>query len=517
MNLIKTRQSDLTFILLLILGIISLVFSGGFKTVEADEIQNGTETVTVYAAAGTMTTLQQAADAYEAQTQRKVVINFASSSTLARQLTAGAEFDVFLSANSKWMDHVQEKGLIANDTRRDLLTDKLALVTPIGKTSDPDRTNRSIQEILLSSGGSIAIGDPEHVPCGVYAKEALTAMGCWENIQERIVPAASVRVAQQYIESGQCELGIVYYSGASQSDKVNIIDIIDPSLHAPIQFCAAAAVNSTNGNDFLDFLKRPAAERIFLDAGFSTVPMVPLEPDHNTSFTTPVFHANEKQAFMISLKVAATCTLVVAAPGILLGCLLARKSFPGRSVVNALVHLPMVIPPVVIGYLALAGLGKNSLLGGFLYETFGISFAFTWLGAVFVSAVMGFPLLVRSVKTAVEMIDSRYTDAANTLGSGPVRTFFTVIIPLAGPGIFAGLILAFARSLGEFGATAMFAGNIPGKTQTLSLAIFNFTQIPGAESSAMRLAGLSILLSLAAMLGSELLAHRMKSLLGAHR
>jgi len=264
----------------------------------------------------------------------------------------------------------------------------------------------------------------------------------------------------------------------------------------------------------LAYLCGSEAGQLFSDAGFTTLSHTDSifsadKNNHSSSFLSPTFDVDEWKAFLISVKVAAACVLVVATPGILLGYLLATRSFPGRSLVNACVHLPLVIPPVVTGYLALSIFGKNTPIGSFLEKTFGISFAFNCVGAILVAAIMGFPLLVRSVKTAVEMVDRRYRFAANILGAGPVRTFFTITLPLAGPGILAGLVLAFARSLGEFGATAVFVGNIPGETQTLSLAIYNFMQIPGAESSAMRLVVISTVISLAAMLASELLLQRM--------
>lgn len=474
---------------------------------------NSTEkSVTVFAAAGTMAAMNQIADQYENRTGQKVFFNYASSSTLARQMESGADFDVFISANPRWMAYVQDKTLIEAASRHDLLTDRLVLIAPAG--FELTNGDSSISKLLASSKGLIAVGDASHVPCGMYAKEALNNLNCWSSIQDRIIPASSVRVAQQYVESGQCELGIVYHAGAMQSNKVKIIAVFDEALHSPIRFSVASSINSTTGKQFTDFLYQSSAMNTFTKAGFT-----PCKSEILTSAQTasiePAFEVNTWQTLLISLKVATACTVVVAAPGILLGYLLARKSFPCKSIVNAVIHLPMVIPPVVAGYLALILLGKNTFLGQWFYNVFGISIAFSWIGAVVVSGVMGFPLLIRSVKSAVEMIDSRYASAAGTLGASPLRAFITITIPLAGPGILAGLVLAFARCLGEFGATAMFAGNIPNKTQTLSLAIFNFTQIPGAESVVLKLVGLSVLLSFAAIIGSEFLNQRMKHLAGA--
>lgn len=466
-------------------------------------------TVTVFAAAGTITPIRRIAAAYEEKTGNKVLTNFGSSSTLAQQIAAGADFDLYISANSNWMNFVEEKNRVNPGSKREFLGDRLVLIAPAETRMDD--ASQTIEHLLLQSTGAVAIGDPVHVPAGMYAKEALQAMGCWTGIQERLVPSPTVRAVQQLVETGQCPLGIVYRAGAAQSQKVKIIGLFDETLHTPVRFSVAAASNSINGETLLAFLSLPEAQQIFTNAGFSTLTdrNSSFPKDNDASSSPSAFNVNEWQALSISVKVAAVCVLAVAAPGIMLGYILACKSFPGRSLVNAFVHVPMVIPPVVTGYLALIFLGKNSLLGGLLYQTWGVSFAFNQAGAVLVAAVMGFPLLVRSVKTAVEMVDYRYRDAAHTLGSGPVRTFFRITLPLAGPGILAGLVLAFARSLGEFGATAVFVGNIPGKTQTLSLAIYNCMQIPGAESSAMRLVVVSIIISFAAMLGSEVLLQRM--------
>ncbi len=498
----KLRQ--FSKVLLLLITAQGLLMLFGFKSINKVETD---KTVMVYAAAGTMVAMDQVAAEFEKQTGCKVIINYASSSTLARQLIAGADFDVYISANTQWMDYVQENRLIDKDSRRDILSDRLVLIA--STKSALNYHNMTSDEILLLSNGQISIGDSAHVPCGMYAKQALGNMGLWQSIQNRIIPTASARAAQLNVESGQCKFGIVYRAAALRSNKIKILAVFDEKLHSSIRFSAARASKSIAGYEFLSFLTQQDVKEIFTTCGFTIASFN--DPALSQNFSAGSGHKlNQWRPFFISLKVAAVCTLVVAVPGILTGYVLARKTFPGRSLLNACVHLPMVIPPVVTGYLALLMLGKNSFIGRWIYETFGISIAFSWTGAVLVSAIMGFPLLVRSVKTAVEMTDNRYSDAANILGAGSVRTFLTITIPLATPGIVAGLILAFARSLGEFGATVTFAGNIPGKTQTLSLAIYNFTQIPGAESAAIRLVAVSVLLSFAAMFASELLYHKMK-------
>lgn len=224
--------------------------------------------------------------------------------------------------------------------------------------------------------------------------------------------------------------------------------------------------------------------------------------------------AEEWQVLALSARVAVVCALVLAVPGIALGWLLARVNFRGKVLVDALLHAPLVLPPVVTGYLLLVLLGRRGLLGAWLHDHLGITFAFTWKAAVVASALMALPLMVRSVRLAVELVDCRLEDAARTLGAGRWRTFATVTLPLALPGVVTGLILAFARSLGEFGATMIFAGNIAGETRTLPLAIYTFLQVPGGEAAALRLVVISLVLALGALAVSEWLARRARAFRG---
>lgn len=220
------------------------------------------------------------------------------------------------------------------------------------------------------------------------------------------------------------------------------------------------------------------------------------------------FTAEEVDALLLSLRVAIFCTGLVAVPSVLVAWLLARKSFYGKSMLDGLVHLPLVLPPVVPGFLLLLLLGNNGPIGGWLHDTFGITVAFTWVGAVIASAVMAFPLMVRAVRLAIGQVDQGLEIAAQSLGANSIKTFFTVTLPLAMPGVVTGLILAFSRSLGEFGATIMFVGNIEGETRTLPLAIYTYTQQPGGDLPAMRLVLLSILIALAALMASEILERK---------
>ena len=211
----------------------------------------------------------------------------------------------------------------------------------------------------------------------------------------------------------------------------------------------------------------------------------------------------------LSLRVSLLATAAVAGPGVALGGLLARRDFRGKLLLDTVVHLPLVLTPVVVGYLLLLTFGRSGPLGPML-EALGIEVAFTTLGAVLAAAVVALPLVVRSVRTAVELVDPGLEDAAAVLGAGPLRRFRTVTLPLAAPGVVAGLSLGFARSLGEFGATITLAGSIAGETRTLPLAIFQGTQVPGGDGAALRLTVVSVLLSAAALLASELVVRRLR-------
>jgi molybdate transport system permease protein len=193
---------------------------------------------------------------------------------------------------------------------------------------------------------------------------------------------------------------------------------------------------------------------------------------------------------------------------ILAGYALARWSFPGKTLLNALLHLPLVLPPVVTGYFLLLSFGRQGPVGHFLYETFGFSFSFRWTGAALACAVMSFPLMLRSIRLSFDLADRRLEAAAGTLGAGPVATFLTVTLPMALPGILVGAILCFAKALGEFGATITFVSNIPGETQTIPSAIYAYTQVPGGEGSALRLAAVSVVIAFAAIVVSEALSQR---------
>jgi molybdate transport system permease protein len=224
---------------------------------------------------------------------------------------------------------------------------------------------------------------------------------------------------------------------------------------------------------------------------------------------------DEWAAVRLSLRVASVAMLWSLPFGLLVAMLLARGRFWGRSLLDTIVHLPLILPPVVTGYLLLLTFGRRAPLGGFLADQFGIIFSFRWTGAALACAIMGFPLMVRAIRLSIEAVDRRLEDAAGTLGAHPAWVFVTITLPLILPGIVAGMILSFAKALGEFGATITFVSNIPGETQTLPSAIYTLTQVPGGETGIMRLMLVSIIISVAALVASEFLARRISRRVGA--
>ncbi|WNL38069.1 molybdate ABC transporter permease subunit [Halomonas sp. PAMB 3264] len=216
----------------------------------------------------------------------------------------------------------------------------------------------------------------------------------------------------------------------------------------------------------------------------------------------------EWEAIRLSLLIGLAAVAWILPPGIVMAWWLARFEFRGKALVDGLIHLPLVLPPVVVGYLLLVALGRQGVIGAWLYQSFGVSLPFTWQGAAVASGVMAFPLLVRALRLSLEAVDPKLEAAASTLGAGRLRVFTTITLPLAVPGLLTGTMLAFARALSEFGATITFASNIPGETRTLPLALYTLIQSPGRESAAARLCVLAIVIALVSLIASEWLARR---------
>lgn len=224
----------------------------------------------------------------------------------------------------------------------------------------------------------------------------------------------------------------------------------------------------------------------------------------------------ELEALRLSLRVGFWSVALSLPLGILAAWALARCEFPGKTLVNVLIHLPLVLPPVVVGYALLVLFGRQGPFGAWLYDVFGVTVAFTWRGAAIAAGVMAFPLMVRAIRLSIEAVDRRLEAAARTLGASPLDAFATITLPLILPGIITGVILAFTRGIGEFGATITFVSSIPGETRTLPLAIYNLLQTPGGDAGAIRLAVISVIVAVAALAASELIARHVQGRLNSN-
>ncbi|MBK18437.1 MAG: molybdate ABC transporter permease subunit [Rhodospirillaceae bacterium] len=223
----------------------------------------------------------------------------------------------------------------------------------------------------------------------------------------------------------------------------------------------------------------------------------------------------EIEAIWLSLKISAWAMIWSMPLALGTAWILARYEFPGKFLFDGIIHLPLVLPPVVIGYVLLITMGRQGVVGSFLYDTFGITLAFSWRGAAVAAGIMAFPLIVRAIRLSLEAVDQRLEAAARTLGAHPIVVFLTITLPLTIPGIIVGAILGFARCLGEFGATITFVSNIPGETRTLPIALYAFSQVPGGEAAALRIVVISVAIALFALAGSEILARRMRKRIGS--
>ena len=318
------------------------------------------------------------------------------------------------------------------------------------------------------------------MPVGKYAKAALEKLGAWQAAEPKFAMAESVRAALTLVARGEAALGIVYSTDAKVEPGVKIVGTFPADSHPAIIYPVAATTTAKpETTDYLAFLRSTAAKTILEKYGFKFL----VSPTDLMFEISPT----EWTAILLSLRVAIIATLVATPFGIALAWLLARRDFWGKSVLDALVHLPLVLPPVVTGYLLLLTFGRRGLVGAWLADHLGIVFAFRWTGAALACGVMSFPLLVRPIRLSIEAIDRRLEQAASTLGAAPWQVFATVTLPLALPGMLAGMVLGFAKAIGEFGATITFVSNIPGETQTISSAIYSLIQTPDGDAAALRL------------------------------
>lgn len=437
--------------------------------------------------------------------QTQVRTNSGPSSGLAAQIEAGAPVDLFLSASPEWGAHLQVRGLTARIVP--LLTNRLVLVVPKGSA----RQIREPRDLAQPGIEHVALAG-ESVPAGKYAGQALDQLGVLGGLAAagKIVRGQDVRAALAFVERGEADAGIVYATDARSSELVEVVYEFPSELHEPIAYVLVLLQHGQAKPEavtLFEWLQSPDALKLFESAGFQPLPAVTV-PSADSGSSGERMGAAEVEAIRLTVLVAAVAVAISLPWAVGVAWVLARWRFPGKFLLETFVNLPLVLPPVVTGYLLLVWFGRQGTLGALLEQWLGLRLVFDWKGAALASAVVGFPLLVRPIRQAFAAVDSNLLGAARTLGAGPWDAFFSVALPLARPGMLSGSVLAFARSMGEFGATLMIAGNIPGVTQTVPLLIYTRLDAPGGGNAVTGLVLVSISVSALALLVGELLEQR---------
>lgn len=488
----------------LLLATLTLVVAPPRAPGTGQEPARSDEPMLVLAAASLAEVLPRLARSWEESGGRPVRFSFAGTSRLAPQALEGRAH-LFLSADLEWMEWVREReGLVGGS--RVLFHNELVVVVP------PDRENAPADaEELAAGAGFIALAG-ENVPAGRYARAALEAAGVWSVLEPRVVRGGNVRGALEWVARGEAEAGIVYATDAQAEPAVVVAFGFDGPGDPRVTYVGgvlAGADDPADARAFLEFLEGPEAGGILRAAGFETTPGAGVAARGTGTGVEGIGGPDPWTAIRISVGVGLLAALLGLVPAVGVAWVLARRPFPGKTLVTTLVLAPLVLPPVVTGFLMLALLGREGPLAGVL-DALGWSVPFTPAAPVLAALVVGFPLYVVAVRGAFEAVDPRYEEVSWTLGVPRARTFLRISVPLALPGIAAGAVLAFARALGEFGATIVLAGNVEGRTRTIALAVYTLLESPGGRGRMWLLVGASVALSLAALAGYEALSRRQR-------
>ena len=456
----------------------------------------------VLAAASLADVLPQLALAWERTGGAPVAFSFSATSRAATQAVRDPTADVIVSADLQWVEWLRERGAVLAGTALEIASNDLVAIVPAGASGITSAEQ-------LGGVTRIALAG-ENVPAGRYARSALEAHGVWAEVEPKVVRSGSVRGTLEWVARGEVSAGVVYRTDALQGSDVALAFVFDSDDHPHIGYWAAPLVDSDVpdvARAFVAFLASTEAADVFEAEGFqlSSESSDAEQARSGSSLGGP----GVGSAIRLSVIVALLATLVGLVPAIGLGWVLARWDFRGKSIVSALVLAPLVLPPVVTGFLLLSVLGTNTSFGGAL-ASLGLPVPFTLLGAALAAFVVGMPLYVISIRGAFEVIDSKYEELSSTLGATPRRTFLRISLPLALPGIAAGAVLAFARALGEFGATVVLAGNVEGSTRTIALAVYTLLESPQGQEQVWILVGASVAVSLLALFGFEVLSRRQK-------
>ncbi len=471
-------------------------------------------TLLVLAAASLADALPRVAQLWTDNGGVPVRFSFGATSRLAPQTLQGAPADLFFSADPRWMDWVEERGALRGNTRVDLLGNEMVVVVPY----EVDTALRDPDDLIRPSIRHIAMAG-ENVPAGRYGKAAMESAGVWGEVVDRVVRGGNVRRALEWVALGEVDAGVVYRTDAIAETRVRVAFAFSPETHPPITYPAAVLERAPlpgAATAFLEFCQSGEATRVFREAGFLSLrresprlPEATQVPGSSESAALP----NPWSAIRLSFLVALAATLAGFVPAVWVGWVLARKEFFGKSLIATVVLVPLVLPPVVTGFILLSILGTQSPLGAWL-SSLGLPVPFTLLGATLAALIVGLPLYVVSVRNAFQAVDPSYEEVAWTLGRRPWPTFARVTFPLALPGIAAGAVLAFARALGEFGATVVLAGNVEGSTRTIALAVYTLLESPQGREAIWVLVGASVVLSLLALLGFETLSRHQRRQMG---
>lgn len=482
------------------------------KVATTDFIRNGEgRPLNVFAASSLQNVLPKIVKAWIQDGGTPVRLSFDATSRLASQISRGIPADVFIAADEHWMQWLGSKGKVDPELVRGLATNQLAFVVPLGSPSPPTRAG----DVHSKSLSRIVLAD-ENVPAGRYAKAALEAVDLWGVLEDQIVRGGSVRGALEWVARGEADGGFVYRTDAMAEEKVKIAFVFPPEKSIGVVYPGAAVLGSEKFHEaarFIKFLESPTAQAVFAQAGFGA----PETATHGLGYTVITkeeFVPDPWSAIQLSLAVALGAMILGLIPAIAVGWVLARYQFFGKSFVSMLFMTPLVMPPVVTGFLLLDVFGRQSFLGRIL-DALGLPVPFTILGAIIAALVVGFPLYVMAIRGAFEMADRRFEEVSWTLGVSRAWTFWRISLPLALPGIVAGAVLAFARALGEFGATIVLAGNLEGETRTIALAVYSLLESPSGQGATWTLVSASVAISLIALLGFESLSRWQRKRLGS--
>ncbi len=401
--------------------------------------------------------------------EHQITLNVGSSGILQRQIENGAPVDVFVSARPRLVDDLERRGLVQPSLRYLMARNRLVLITPLTTTI------RSLSELDENFEGRFAIGNPRHVPAGYYAREALESLGFWRNLSTEMIFGENVLQVLNYVAVGEVDAGLVYRTDVAQvRGRVKLVVEVPSASYPPIDYVIAILGASRNlevAKKFVGFVLSPRGQTILAQTGF--------EPVRGSVKSKRILADNKKVenstwfSARLSIGVALVSTFFVMIVGITIAYLLARRDFFGKNVLHVFLTLPLVLPPTVTGYYLVRILGRNGFLGGPLYEWTGWNVTFTWWAAILASTVVSMPFMIQTGRAAIESVDRNVEYASQLLGKSEWMTIFTITIPLARRGLVAGLILSFARAMGEFGATLMLAGNVSGRTNTMPLEIYS--------------------------------------------